>query len=650
MSDPIITDRLGVRHVHRGDLPVVLLIKLAYHFYPIGLSYVAAALRSTGIAYDVLDFSVTPNPDWPAIMKRGQYVAVAAGGLFGDYLAFAGVFSEIRTANPNVPIILGGPITWDIDPAVLLDNIPADFLIVGEGEITLPELIHSLASGNHRFEEIAGLIWRTNDGLVSRSRRRPPMDITALNRMPDWDIVDLGVYKFTWMSVLTGRGCTGNCTFCSPTNGRFRARPVSHIMEEIERDNAKYSFDGFGFHTEIMFPDAETTMEFCAQYKRVKPHKSFGCLLRVDFPVDVLPDLYDAGCRYIHIGVESGADRVLDLMKKRTTVDMVRKFMAAASGISGLTVRSSVMFGNYGETAEDIDATVELACELGVRQNTMLVLNYPGTLNYRRAKARGLVTSEHEYLVNMTKLVGKYTWDMISMHNNGEASYPNISELDTSSLLKSTEKGLRRFYSQTHRAKVVRSEVVPGPLVVVSAACPFCGMEHAATYDPAKHTALNMHWTCGCSNEDPRPVYVPACDLPVWGEHNEKCAMRFDLAKRVAVLIGGGSRKADLFLWVDRIGLDFEKIIAFVETPTLAKGWISNYRILPLEEVRALRPDIYVIPYEMPRNLLLALFGDSPAWALPDPQLFMTAEFSKFRGHLGAEIVHMLPFDDDTAV
>ncbi|MDP2875639.1 MAG: radical SAM protein [Holophaga sp.] len=643
MNTEASTDSLGVRHVHAGDLPLVLLVKLNYHFYPIGLAYVAAALRDADIAYDVLDLSVTRNPDWPSIMGRTRYTAVAAGGLFGDYLAFTTLFSQIRAAAPEVPLVLGGAITWDIDPAVLLEHIPVDFLVVGEGEITLPELIHTLASGHSRFEAIPGLVWRTGQGSIARSARRPPLDLTARNWMPDWDIFDF--YKFQWMSVLTGRGCTGNCTFCSPTNGRFRARPVDHIMEEIERDNARHSFGGFGFHTEILFPDAETTLDFCAKYKRVTPKRTFGCLLRVDFPLEVLPDLYEAGCRHIHIGVESGTNRVLDLMKKRTTVDMVRTFMAAAKKIEGLTIRSSIMFGNYGEKAEDIDATVDLACELGIRQNTMLVLNYPGTLNYRRAKTAGLVQSEHDYLVNMTRLVGEWCWDMISKHNNGEAIYPNISAMDTPSLLKKTEQGLRRFYTQAHRARVVRTNARPGPIVEVQAACPFCGKEHSASYDPAKHTALNMDWVCSCANDDPRPIYVPAFDLPVYGPHMTACARQFAESKRIAILLGGGARKADLFLWTDRIGLDFEKIVAFVETPILPRGWISNYRILPLEEVRALKPDLYLVPYDMPRNLLQSLYGDSSAWALPDADLCRTSEFSIFQAHLGTEIISMLPFD-----
>jgi hypothetical protein len=157
-----------------------------------------------------------------------------------------------------------------------------------------------------------------------------------------------------------------------------------------------------------------------------------------------------------------------------------------------------------------------------------------------------------------------------------------------------------------------------------------------------------LDWTCACSHDDPCPVYIPAGEVPLYKEHGEACARRFQEARRVVILCAGGTRKANQFLWVERIGLDFGKIVAFLKTPTLSKEWIQNYRILPLEEVRALQPDLYVVPFDLPRNLLRQMYGDSPVWDLSDQELCMTPAFAEFKRALGAEIVHLLPFDPET--
>jgi hypothetical protein len=467
------------------------------------------------------------------------------------------------------------------------------------------------------------------------------MDLQQHNLLPDWDVVE---FNRSDMIVLTGRGCTGTCTFCSPTNGRFRARRIDHIIEELEHDLAKYTFDSFSFLNEILFPDAATTLEFCYHYKRLKPHKPFVCLLRCDFPVEVLSDLRAAGCDYIHVGVESGSDRILEAMGKRTTVDMVRKFMAAARKIDGLTVRSSIMFGNFSETAEDIDATVDLACELGVRQNTALVLNYPGTVNYRRARERGLVTSDHDYLVNMTPLIELSPWQITTKTYNGQVTYPNISDMDTPTLLKKTGDALRRFHTKTYCAKVTRAEMRGHKQLDVTAACPFCGTETVQKYDTTRHSPLDMEWVCVCTRAgQARPIYIPAFDLPVYGPHLQQCMERFQSAERIALLVDGDFQRADSLLWANRIGLDFDKVCAVVATPCLPEGYIEEHPILPLDKVRALNPDLYVVPDCLPRSLLRQLYGDSLLWDLPEPQLSLSAKIGDFRQYLGADIVHVLP-------
>ena len=627
------TDRLGVRHVYDDGGPAVLLIKPPFNFLPIGLAHVAQALRENGIGYDIVDLSIVPTPKWDTILTSRRYTAVASGGLFGDYATFCTLFTDLHKAHPHIPRILGGPITWDVDCDLLLNHIPADVLVIGEGEVTAPELVHRLASGSRDFCDIPGLVWR--DGGTKASPPRGQIDLNAKNYLPDWDIVDFQFYNIRWTSVLTGRGCTGRCSFCSPTNGRFRARPLDHIMSQLERDASLYNVEAFGFHTEILFPDAAATKAFCERYKASGLNKPFSCLLRVDFPTEAIGQLREAGCTTIHIGVESGSDRILSLMKKRTTVDMIRSFVVQARQHKGLTIRSSIMFGNYGETESDLSSTFDLACELKLRQNTAFVINYPGTLNYRRAQKTGLIGDEHAYLLHCGRWVMELPWGVMTKVNNGEAPYANISDVPTTEMLKAVEKGLRRFYATTYRAAVIGANVLPDGTVEVRSRCPFCGDQYCTAYDTTIQSPLELVWHCSCRNDDPRPLYVSGFDVPIYDTHLTMCQRQLASASKIAVLQSGNINDAEMLVWADRTGFDIDKICAFTATPSLPAGWAINYRVLPLSEVRALAPDAFVVPYRFPSGL--PGYGCSPL------------DIARFERDTPVPIVRLIPHQQENS-
>jgi radical SAM superfamily enzyme YgiQ (UPF0313 family) len=346
-----------------------------------------------------------PEQDFNAILKNGKYLAVASGGLIGSFTFFKRLFIKIKTIDPAMPCILGGNITTAVNTNVLLSSIPVDFLIIGEGEITFPELIFCLAKDRARVGDIRGVVYRApveKKGYLKTGRRKQ-LDLTETNWMPDWSFFDINSYGFQTMPVLTGRGCTGRCSFCSPTNGGFRSRPVEHIIEEIKMLYSDFDFVHLVFMNEIFFPDEETITSFCREYRKLKPQRHWHCLMRMDIDPVVLQTMRDAGCILMNVGVESGSNTVLENIKKDLTTDDTRCFITAAKSADVVT-QASFMMANYGETEEDICKTIDLMLDLEISGPMALTINYPGTLNYHRARRQKRISDEKAYIESLDSL------------------------------------------------------------------------------------------------------------------------------------------------------------------------------------------------------------------------------------------------------
>ena len=123
--------------------------------------------------------------------------------------------------------------------------------------------------------------------------KNPPgrVDLSLNSQMPAWHHIDIPYYVSAYMHprftnvgrtlpMLTGRGCTGGCSFCSPTVGKFMSRNLEDTLNEIRYLNANYEFETFSFITEIFFLTDEQVLEFCEGYKTPKcsPHISTPCL------------------------------------------------------------------------------------------------------------------------------------------------------------------------------------------------------------------------------------------------------------------------------------------------------------------------------------------------------------------------------------
>lgn len=584
----------------------VLLVKPDYRYFPIGMSYVVKAFEDTNIEYHFVDMHLNPEFNLREAVRSGEYYAVASAGLIGSFTFFRKFFATVKEEAPWMPTLLAGNITWDFPTRMLFETIACDYIVVGEGEITGVELLRHIKEHGIAPTETLGVAFRDPVALegFTKTARRPPLDLTAKAWLPTWDFFDIKAYGFQGMPVLTGRGCPGRCSFCSPTNGRFRSRPMDHVFEEIDMLNEKFDFLQFHFMNEVFYPDPESIIEFCERYKKVRPHKAWHCLMRMDTDPMVLRHMRDAGCEVMNVGVESGSDRVLELIKKDLTVSQTRTFVQNLKATE-LVGQASFMMANYGECEEDIKATIDLLLELKVSGPMALTINYPGTLNYKRARRRGLISDELSYVESLDSLYGKNYFQVISGHLSGRLRYLNLSGMSDNALFHVVEREMRRYFTEGFRIQDVCMCVRDGKHYL-EGKCPFCDHTLSHLIEPPFISTYDMVSFCNkCGASD---TYFSPFDLPGNKAHYEAVRQRLRSAERILVV--ASENQARRFLMYDHFGLDYGKLLGFAAFPDLECGFALTHPVRLFDELLAQNPDCIFV---LRSNVLLAfLFAKHP--------------------------------------
>lgn len=300
-----------------------------------------------------------------------------------------------RRLGQSVTVIVAGSDATDRKDLYLKNG--ADYVIVGESEVTLHELISNLLSdGAQAVGEIPGLAFAGDGNIVSSPPRGYLKNLDAVP-LPDWDLVDMDSYRDSWnkahgyfsLNMVTTRGCPFRCNWCAkPVYGdRYNSRSPENVVEELLLLKTRYEPDHIWFADDIfgLKPGwVESFGELVEQAGAAIPFKMQG---RVDLlHEDAVIGLKKAGCKTVWVGAESGSQKILDAMDKGTTVGQIYD-TAARLKRYGIEVCFFLQFGYPGETEEDIDKTLKMVrdCEpddIGISVSYPL----PGTRFFERVK------------------------------------------------------------------------------------------------------------------------------------------------------------------------------------------------------------------------------------------------------------------------
>jgi anaerobic magnesium-protoporphyrin IX monomethyl ester cyclase len=239
-----------------------------------------------------------------------------------------------------------------------------DYVVRGEGEETLNELLVALKSGKDP-STITGIAYKINEESIATPPRPVLRDLDTLP-LPAWDLVDINVYRQVWMkhhgyfsiNMATTRGCPFKCNWCAkPIYGnRYNSRSPKHVVEEIK----------------VLFKD-------------YKPDHIWMCddLL---LESDTIDALVQSGIETIWVGAESGSQKILDAMDKGTTVEQIYAATRMMKS-KGVNVAFFLQFGYPGELKEDIDLTLKMVLDL-MPEEVGISVSYPlpGTKFYENVK------------------------------------------------------------------------------------------------------------------------------------------------------------------------------------------------------------------------------------------------------------------------
>ncbi|MGC4100707.1 B12-binding domain-containing radical SAM protein [Ferruginibacter sp.] len=278
-------------------------------------------------------------------------------------------------------------------------NAGADFILMGEAEMTLLQLVDALSSNNNDFFSIEGLAFKHNHAVVKTARRPVMKELDALP-LPAWDIIDMEPYKKMWqkhagyfsLNMSTTRGCPFKCNWCAkPIYGnRYNVRSPQHVVNELILLKEKFSFDHIWFCDDIFGLNPGWIREFADLVEERQLQFSFKMQGRVDLLLkeNSIKNLARAGCTNIWMGAESGSQKILDAMDKGTTVQQIYE---ASMLLKRNRINPSffIQFGYPGETKEDIDLTLRMINrlmphEIGVSVSYPL----PGTVFFEKVKSQ----------------------------------------------------------------------------------------------------------------------------------------------------------------------------------------------------------------------------------------------------------------------
>jgi radical SAM superfamily enzyme YgiQ (UPF0313 family) len=347
---------------------------------PLGTLYAASYLRSRNYDVALFDAMLAGSEDeWSRALDRSRpRFAVIFEDNF-NYLskmcllrmreAAFRMIAEARARGSTV-IVAGSDAT---DRAALYLSRGAHFVLNGEGEVTLGELLDRLAGQTEvRLESIRGMTFPDANGSdVVVTPRRP--DIAELDALPlpAWDLVDVERYRQIWsvrhgyfsMNMATSRGCPYHCNWCAkPIWGqRYNVRSPESVVAELSWLRATYRPDHIWFVDDILGLRPGWVQRFADLVEREGARTPFKSLCRVDLLLrgDTVDALRRAGAEVVWVGAESGSQQILDAMDKGTRVDQTREAVRRLHA-AGIKVGFFLQFGYPGETRADILKTLQL--------------------------------------------------------------------------------------------------------------------------------------------------------------------------------------------------------------------------------------------------------------------------------------------------
>jgi len=378
---------------------------------PIGLMYLAGYLRQfrNDLEIDAFDARVklAQAGEVREYIKKSRPDVVGITAFTMESAEAHQTAGMVKELFPEIPVILGGPYPSS-DPGNAGNDDNVDFLIFGEGEIPLLQLVNTLEKGDDPAE-IKGIQFRQNGNVINTG----PVDVVFNPDdipFPAWDLLDLDDYfhpsagkrRLTnpiqmydrGMSVFSSRGCPYRCTYCHNIFGKkTRFRSPENVIDELKWLKTEFGIQEIEFIDDVFNLDLERAkkiMELMIE-EDLNLRFSFPNGLRADrMDEELVLKMRKAGCYRVNYAIESGSPRIQKLMKKNLKLGRAKEIIDFTAR-QNISVGGFFMLGFPDETEEEMLQTIDFALKSKCHTASFFILTpFPGTEMYSEAIEAGI--------------------------------------------------------------------------------------------------------------------------------------------------------------------------------------------------------------------------------------------------------------------
>jgi len=384
------------------------------HTFPIGLGYIADSLVNNG--YEVTIYNQDqyhyPEKHLTEYLDHNRFDVIGVSFIAGyyQYRKMLKISKAINSSKQRPVFIIGGH-GPSPDPEFFLRKLQADIVVIGEGEITILNILKEL-SNNRNLDRVKGIAYKVNNSITINDRQ-PLIDNIDSIPWPAYDYFPIEYYRLLRMphvenedfviSMISGRGCNFNCSFCYRLDKGFRQRSNEGIIEEIKFLKTNYGITYIAFHDELLMSSRERTESLCLDFIRSNINVKWCANGRLNYArQDILKLMREAGCVFINYGIESMDDEVLKNMNKALTTKQIIKGIEATIN-AGISPGCNIIFGNIGDSVVSLERGVNflLKYDDGAQLRTIRpVTPYPGCPLYDYAIQKGLIVDCEDFYEN----------------------------------------------------------------------------------------------------------------------------------------------------------------------------------------------------------------------------------------------------------
>ena len=374
-------------------------------WFPQGIAYLAATLLKYGHDVEIYAQDIHHYPESHLTEKlNNEYYDIVGLSFIGGYYEYrkAVKISDAINKSKQRPFYVMGGFGPSPDPDYFLRKMNADCVVMGEGEVTIIDLIEHLENKKD-LKHVMGISYRIDNQTFKNPSRPLIEDIDSIP-MPAYHLFNIEHYRLERMPnclntdfvmpVLSGRGCTFTCNFCYRMDKGFRGRSNESILEEVAFLQKEYRINYIAFSDELLMSSIGRTISLCQAIIDSGLKFKWYCNGRLNYAKPkVLKLMKEAGCVFINYGIESYDNEMLKIMDKILTTKQIEEGIKATLN-EGISPGFNIIFGNIGETKEVLMKGVEflLKYDDGSQMRTIRpVTPYPGSPLFYHAIKEGLL-------------------------------------------------------------------------------------------------------------------------------------------------------------------------------------------------------------------------------------------------------------------